>query len=99
MTEESDDNDTVEIPNLRKQVLQEEQMTSGDEEQLHDGVNRIGARRNAWLEWFSLLSEQDKKIVELCTEKGVSVTAANFDRLKEIVIRHYAEDGDMNDES
>jgi len=50
-----------------------------------------------WLEWFFLLSEDEKKFVELCGEKGISVTPDNFDQMKKIAEENDAENPRLND--
>ena len=92
MSDQSDDDDTVEIPNLRKRVLEENQKTLDEGEQLLDGLNTLSAPERAWLEWFYSLSEEGRNIVEICGERDISVTAANFDQMKAIVKAHYAKD-------
>lgn len=97
MSNNRDDDDTVEIPTLRERVLAETQEPVDREDQLLGELNSLSAPERAWLDWFSSLSEADKKVVEICEEKGVSVTRANFEQMKAIVIDHYAKDSGLNE--
>jgi len=45
-------------------------------------LNFLSPPERKWLRWFYSLSEEDKEIVELCGEKDVSVTPANFKQMK-----------------
>jgi len=90
MSNSSNDDDTVEIPSLREQVLAEVQETIDSDERSPDDLNSLSAPERAWLEWFYSLSEEDQKIVEICGEKGISVTPVNFEQMKAIVKEHYA---------
>ena len=67
----------------REQLEQAEPPVSDNEgEQLPDGLNSLSAPERAWLEWFYSLSDVDRKIVERCGEKDISVTPANIDQMK-----------------
>ena len=46
---------------------------------------------------FTSLSEEDRKIVEICGEKGISVTPTNFEQMKVIVNDHEAKDSGSNE--
>jgi hypothetical protein len=76
-------------------VLHEEHLDAG--ERLPDGLNSLSAPERAWLEWFYSLSEVDKNIVEICGEKGISVTPTNFEQMKVIVNDHEAKDSGLNE--
>lgn len=92
MSNNCEDDDTVEIPNLREKVLADTQSAVDKDEQSLDDCSSLSAPERAWLGWFYSLSEEDKRVVEICGEKGVSVTGANFEQMKAIVRKHYAKD-------
>ena len=71
MTDKMDDNGTTDTLDPTSSIT--------------NGLDAYNARERAWLTWFYSLSEDDQKIVELCGEKGISVTHANFDKMKEFV--------------
>ena len=91
-SDKKDGDDSVGIPAPGKTPLQEKQEQLNGREQLPDELNSLSAQERAWLGWFYSLSEQDKKIVEICGEKGISATPANFDRMKKIVKEHDADE-------
>ena len=88
ISDKKDRDDTVEIPAPKITVLHEEHLNKG--ERLPDGLNTLSAPERAWLEWFYSLSGEDKKIVEICGEKGISVTPTSFEQMKVIVNDHEA---------
>jgi hypothetical protein len=92
MNGENGEDDTVEIPILREQVLAEKEKTVAENEQTPDELKALSRPERTWLKWFYSLSAEDKKVVEICGEKGVSVTRANFDQMKAIVKDHYTAD-------
>ena len=92
MSEQGDGDDTVEIPNLRRRVLTATEQAHAEGEKLLDDPDYVTARERAWIKWFNTLPENDKKVVRICTEKGVSVTPSNIDQLKAIVEDHYGDD-------
>lgn len=94
MSDKMDGDDTVEIPAPSKTVL-EENLNEG--ERLSDELDSLSAPKRVWLEWFCSLSEEDKKYVDICGEKGISVTPANFDQMKKIVKEYDADDSRLND--
>jgi len=55
------------------------------EEHPPDELTYLSEPEREWLEWFYHLSNEDKKIVEDCGEKDVSVTPTNFDQLKDML--------------
>ena len=67
---------TVEIPIL-------------DNKKLKEPAETMTARERAWTKWFNSLSEEDKNIVEICEQRGASITAANFEQAKAIVKKHF----------
>ena len=77
---------TVQIPALNTSVLQKKQEQLVDSKRFPDGLNSYSAPERAWLEWFYSLSETDRNIVEIGGEKGISVTATNFDEMKKVVM-------------
>jgi len=95
MSDKKDRDDTVEIPGPSNTVLHEEHLNEG--ERLTGGLNSLSASERAWLEWFYSLSEEDKKIVDICGEKGISATPANFEQMKVIVEDHEAKDSGLNE--
>ncbi len=97
MSDKKGGDNTVMIPVLNQTVLDEKQENLDKGEQLLVGLDSLSNPERTWLEWFYLLSEDDKTFVELCGEKGTSVTPKNFDRLKEIVKKNGAEDPRLND--
>lgn len=52
-------------------------------EQLPDEPAYLNASEREWLEWFYHLSDEDKRIVEECGEKDISVTSDNLDEMKQ----------------
>ena len=95
ISDKKDRDDTVEIPAPRNTVLHEKHLNEG--ERLPDGLNSLSAPERAWLEWFYSLSEEDKKNVERCGEKGISVTPTNFEQMKVIVNDQEAKDSALNE--
>ena len=55
------------------------------EEELHEDLASLSEPEREWLEWFYDLSVEDKKIVEDCGEKNVSVTPTNFDQVRDML--------------
>ena len=95
ISDNKDRDDTVEIPALRNTVVHMKHLN--ESERIPDGLNSLSAPERAWLEWFYSLSEEDKKIVELCGEKGISVTPTNFEQMKVIVNEYEAKDSCLNE--
>ena len=82
----SDDEDrTIEVPTLNERVFEDSDEETDEAEHLVDELQSLSEPERAWLQWFYSLSEEDRRIVELCGEKGVSVNAANFEQMKSIV--------------
>jgi hypothetical protein len=73
-----------------------EQSRAALSEQLPDGLDSLSAPERAWLEWFYSLSEEDKKIVEISGEKGISATPANLDEMKKIIMECDTDDSRLN---
>lgn len=80
--------DTVEIPTLREQVLEKESEMASDEEPTLDELSSLSPAEREWLTWYYSLSNEDKKVVETCAERGVSVNATNIEQMKRIVRSH-----------
>jgi len=59
--------------------------SANGEEPLPDELTYLGESERAWLEWFYHLSDDDKKLVEDCGEKDVSVTPTNFDQVRDML--------------
>ena len=59
------------------------QLLEQSEESLPDSLTYLNAAEQEWLEWFYHLSDEDKKIVEECGEKDISVTSDNLDEMKQ----------------
>ena len=95
VSDKKDRDDTVEIPAPRNTVLHEKHLNVG--ERLPDELDSLSAPERAWLEWFYSLSEEDKKIVERCGEKGISVTPTNIKQMKVIVNDHEKKDAGLNE--
>ena len=82
----SDDEDrTIEVPTLDERVFKDADEEADEAERLVDELQSLSEPERAWLQWFYSLSAEDRRIVELCGEKGVSVNAANFEQMKTIV--------------
>ncbi|MGI9223697.1 MAG: hypothetical protein ACR2QX_04400 [Woeseiaceae bacterium] len=85
MSYSNNDDDTVEIPTLREQVLADDvEKTDGEPPPL-DELNTLSAPEREWLVWFYSLSNDDKKVVETWAERGFSVNATNIEQIKQIV--------------
>ena len=81
-----DDNDeTVEVPTLNERVFADSEAETDEAGTLVDELQSLSEPERVWLQWFYSLSEEDRRIVELCGEKGVSVNASNFEQMKAIV--------------
>ena len=98
----NDDDDTVEIPALREQVLGENAEKAGEEETDKgqpslDELSSLSTPEREWLTWFYALSNEDKKVVETCAERGISVSATNLEQMKKIVRIHRVPDSDSGD--
>lgn len=72
-------------------VAMAEAMLAETEQILQEGDSLIGQLNDldsgeiAWVEWFTGLPEDHKRIVEFCGEKGIKATPDNFgDILKKI---------------
>ena len=82
----SDDEDrTIEVPTLKERGFKDADEETDEAEHLVDELQSLSEPERAWLQWFYSLSQEDRRIVELCGEKGVSVNAANFEQMKAIV--------------
>ena len=85
----SDDEDpTIEVPTLNERVFKGADEETDEAEHLVDELQSLSEPERAWLRWFYSLSDEDRRIVELCGEKGVSVNASNFEQMKAIVISY-----------
>ena len=89
MSDQSDDDDTVEIANLRKRVLSDTKQVLAEGEKLLDELSPLNASERVWFKWFNSLINEDRKVVEKCAERGVFVTPANVSQLKAIVTSQY----------
>ena len=67
---------------IERELLDQSRAAISDKKDGDDGLNSLSAPERAWLEWFYSLSEEDRKIVEICGEKGISVTPTNFEQMK-----------------
>lgn len=86
-----DDNDeTTEIQTLNERVFADSDAETDEAEHLIEELQSLSEPERVWLKWFYSLSEEDRRIVELCGEKGVSVNASNFEQMKAIV-KNYGE--------
>jgi hypothetical protein len=92
MSDNKDGDNTLKIPALNQTVLDEKPENLNKGELLLVGLDSLSDPERTWLEWYYLLSEDEKTFVELCGEKGISVTPENFDRLKKIAMEKDAED-------
>jgi len=63
-------------------------------EQLLDEPTYLSTQEREWLEWFYYLSDDDKKIVEECGEKDITVTSDNFDEMKLALEKQETNDSD-----
>jgi len=97
MSDKKEGDDTVEISAPSETVLDEKQENLNKGELLLVGADSLSDSERTWLEWFFLLSEDEKKFVELCGEKGISVTLDNFDQMKKIAKENDEEDPRLND--
>jgi hypothetical protein len=86
MSDTTDRDDTVEIPVLSLVEPEGAEEKPNDSEQPLYGLNSLTAPEREWLEWFYSLSEDDQKIVDICGEKDITATSANFDALKKVVL-------------
>ena len=93
----NDDDDTVEIPTLREQVLAEDVEKADAEQPSIDELSSLSAPEREWLTWFYSLSNEDKKVVDTCAARGISVNATNIEQMKKIVMIHRAPDPDSDD--
>lgn len=93
----NNDDDTVEIPTLREQVLERESEIADEAEPSLDELSSLSAPEREWLMWFYSLSNEDKKVVETCAKRGVSVNATNIEQMKKIVRIHQAKGSDSGD--
>jgi hypothetical protein len=91
------DDDTVEIPTLREQVLERESEMADEEAPSLDDLSSLSAPEREWLMWYYSLSNEDKKVVETCAKRGVSVNAVNIEQMKKIVRTHQATDSDSGE--
>lgn len=85
MSDEPDAEDTVEIPNLREQVLARIDREKFDAEISTNGGNSLSEPERLWLQWFYSLTREDQQIVEQCGDLGYSANADNFEYLKRIL--------------
>ena len=81
---------TIEIPTLSERVFADADSDTDEAEQLLDELQSLSEPERVWLQWFYSLSHEDRRIVELCGEKGIAVNAANFEQMKAIVKDHEA---------
>ena len=85
MTCNDDSDDTVEVPTLNERVFADADAETDEAEHLIKELQSLSEPERVWLQWFYSLSEEDRRIVELWGEKGVSVNASNFEQMKGIV--------------
>jgi hypothetical protein len=57
-------------------------------EPLVDSLTYLSAPEREWLVWFYHLSDEDKKVVEECGERDITVTADNLEQMKRTVRKH-----------
>ena len=69
---------------LEKELLEQRQAA----EQSPNVLHFLSPPERTWLTWFYSLSEEDQMIVELCGEKDLSVTPANFKQMKKNLIEN-----------
>ena len=85
MTCKDDKDQTVEVPTLNERVFADSEAETDEAEHPIRELQSLSEPERVWLKWFYSLSEEDRRIVELCGEKGVSVNASNFEQMKAIV--------------
>ena len=81
----NDDDKPVEIPTVNERVSADSDADTDEAEHLIEELQSLSEPERVWLQWFYSLSVEDRRIVELCGEKGVSVNASNFEQMKAIV--------------
>lgn len=92
----NNDDDTVEIPTLREEEFEGQSEMAGEGDPTLDDMSSLSAPEREWLMWFYSLSNEDKKVVETCAERGVSVNATNIEQMKRIVRSHQAQGSDSD---
>jgi hypothetical protein len=92
----NNDDDTVEIPTLSEKVLADDVEKADEEQPSIDELSSLSTPEREWLTWFYSLSDEDKKVVETCAERGISVNATNIEQMKRIVRIHRAPDPDSD---
>ena len=90
MNRTDDSDETADVPAFNDRVFAHSEAETDEAEHLIEELQSLSEPERVWLQWFYSLSEEDRRIVELCGEKGVSVNAANFEQMKAIV-KHYGE--------
>ena len=88
MTCNDDSDETIEVQTLNENVFADSDAKINEAEHLIDELKSLSEPERVWLQWFYSLTEEDRRIVELCGEKGVSVNASNFEQMKAIVISY-----------
>jgi len=97
MNGNNDGDDTVEIPILREHEFANDQETADEGILSLDELNSLSAPERKWLVWFYALSNEDKKVVEICSGKGISVNATNIEQMKRIVSSYRGPDPDSGE--
>lgn len=95
MCRSKDGDDTVEIPTLCEDEFAESEEPVDEETPSPDELKSLSAPEREWLMWFYSLSAENKKVVKICAERGISVNAANIEQMRRIVKNHKATDPDQ----
>ena len=88
MNGNDDGDDTVEIPTLHGHESADDQETAEKGMPSLDELSSLSAPERKWLVWFYALSNEDKKVVEICADKRISDNATNIEQMKRIVSSH-----------
>jgi hypothetical protein len=86
MCDNENEDYTVEILPIGGPVLVKKLKKPDRDERLLDGMEAYSGQEYAWLKWFYSLSYEDRKIVQVCGERGVTVIEANFHEMKKITM-------------
>ena len=63
---------------LASGIEAEQSQLNAQSDDLIAQLSALSPEEVAWAEWFSQIPENHKKIVEMCSEKGIRVTPDNF---------------------
>ena len=80
-----DDDETLDSAAMNERVFADPEAETDAAGDLIGELQSLSEPERVWLRWFYSLSEEDRRVVELCGEKGVSVNASNFEQMKAIV--------------